>query len=479
MGNKPLIKLFKTREKFYFFDTNKNTIVDITSKQYQAIEKYIDSNSESSIALEAINNMREEGYLSSNRVKEIVSSVDEVFQFYLENNVEMIILQVTQQCNFRCEYCIYSGSYYNRTHSSKRMDFETAKRAIDFLIRHSKNHDRIGINFYGGEPLIEFDLVKKCIEYAEEKCEGKIVQFYMTTNGYLLNDEVVEFLFKHHVHITISLDGPKEIHDGHRKLAFNDGGTFDKVYENIVNIQKNFNNYMFFISFNTVIDTKNNFFTIDEFFKNNEVIRNLDSRITSISESGSKKPLKVSDTFYINREYEVFREMYYLVRKHTNKSRSKITKNACDSITGLHERLKPENRLPEKSHPRGSCIVGSKRLFISADGMFYPCEKCNEASDLLRIGDLDNGFDTEQVRKLINIGKISEDECKNCWAINHCTICPAVLNSSDNEFTTEAKMEMCKKVRMEVEENLKNYCVLKEFGYAFKSAEENMNLISN
>lgn len=90
-----------------------------------------------------------------------------------ENSLNTIILQVTQNCNLRCQYCVYSGSYINRVHNNKRMSVEVAKQAIDFLAKHSMNSKEISIGFYGGEPLLEFSLIQEIVDYAERIFIGK------------------------------------------------------------------------------------------------------------------------------------------------------------------------------------------------------------------------------------------------------------------------------------------------------------------
>ena len=84
---------------------------------------------------------------------------------------------MTQQCNLRCEYCAYSGIYDNRTHSNKRMSFETAKKSIDFFLDHSRDSESIAFGFYGGEPLLEASLIEKCIDYINKNVEGKEVNY--------------------------------------------------------------------------------------------------------------------------------------------------------------------------------------------------------------------------------------------------------------------------------------------------------------
>ena len=141
---------------------------------------------------------------------------------------------MTQNCNFRCKYCVYSGAEnsYQRVHSNKVMNWNTARKAIDFLWEHSIDSKDVNIGFYGGEPLLEFDLIKKAIEYSRKKFMGKEISFSMTTNGTLLTEEIIRFLSKNKVQLVISLDGAKEINDENRVFK-NGSGTYDRVIRKI------------------------------------------------------------------------------------------------------------------------------------------------------------------------------------------------------------------------------------------------------
>ncbi|SFU40393.1 uncharacterized protein SAMN04487886_10201 [Clostridium sp. DSM 8431] len=327
-------------------------------------------------------------------------------------------LQLSQQCNFRCEYCPYSGGYINRSHSNKRMDLSTALKGIDFFISHSKNSKLLAIGFYGGEPLIEFDLIKKCIKYAEEKSEGKDVRFIITTNGSLLSKDVVEFLSKHNVDLTISLDGPEEIHDIHRKLALNNKGSFNKVINNVANIEKNYPDFFEKIQFNAVIDPQNDFCSIDDFFANNELVKDVSLTASIVSKNYSKSEISISKDYYRKTEYELFKIYYYaLIRRKSTSKCSKIMLKSYTKALSFARNLVPQEKLSEKMHHSGPCIPGVRKLFIDTDGFFYPCEKVSETSNLMKMGHIDTGFNVSKVRKILNIGQVNDTACKNCWNI--------------------------------------------------------------
>lgn len=161
---KPNIHIFVEHKKYYLYDVNINAVVTIPYELYEFFslwgkedEKEITADIEEDISF-----LMEQGFLTE---KKKISSIkhyetDTLKDLYMYN-MGNVILQVTQNCNLRCEYCVYSGSYINRVHTNKRMSFETAVKTIDFLAAHSLNCNEVSIGFYGGEPLLEIELIKK------------------------------------------------------------------------------------------------------------------------------------------------------------------------------------------------------------------------------------------------------------------------------------------------------------------------------
>lgn len=480
VNDKPFIKVFETNKRYYLYDVNKNEIQNINHEQYEILKDVINGRLVNYRDNEKLKKLLENGCLSNNRAKEIEHPYSELISFYLDNNIKMLTLQVTQSCNFRCEYCIYSGNYLNRQHTSKRMTEEVAFKAIDFLIDHSRNNKEICVAFYGGEPLLEFNLVKKCIAYAEEKAEGKELSFSMTTNGWLLTDDVTKFLCEHDVNLTISLDGPEEIQDSHRKVAFNNDGSFKQVILNIKNLKDKYPDYMRRISFNAVIDPLNDFSKIDEFFNCNNIVKDIQVGSTIISNNYKKDTNidkridKKYEEHFMKQEYELFRIFYYLIRKKNTDKCSRIVKEQYNIILDFSRRIKPQSNILEKAHPSGQCVPGVDRLFVNAYGDFFPCERVSECSELMKIGNIDTGFDVDNVKKILNLGKVNSEACKNCWAFRFCTICAAVVDNTEKDFSPKKKEQCCKEVKQYIEEKLKNYCFLKEFGHDFENEKINI-----
>ncbi|MBQ9374829.1 MAG: 4Fe-4S cluster-binding domain-containing protein, partial [Ruminococcus sp.] len=150
----------------------------------------------------------------------ILFSEDDYEKFALTSvasPIKAMCLHIAHDCNLRCEYCFASTGDFGA--GRKLMDFETGKKAIDFLIDRSANRKFLELDFFGGEPLMNFEVVKQIVNYArsrEAEC-GKKFRFTITTNGMLLNDDMIDFINKEMSNVVLSIDGRKEVNDRLRK----------------------------------------------------------------------------------------------------------------------------------------------------------------------------------------------------------------------------------------------------------------------
>jgi uncharacterized protein len=164
---------------------------------------------------------------------------NEPIEDFMRSHTRLLTLEITQQCNLRCEYCCYGEHYPSlRNHAEMTMTLETAKCAVKTYI--DKRPQRCSIGFYGGEPLLEFELLKQIVSFAEDYAAqtGQKTEFNMTTNGTLMTDDKIHFLVKHNFSVLISIDGPKELQDKYRvfrnqNLSKNKTGTYDVVMKNM------------------------------------------------------------------------------------------------------------------------------------------------------------------------------------------------------------------------------------------------------
>ena len=158
---------------------------------------------------------------------------------------------------------------------NKRMSVETAIAAIKFFYDHSLNSDSVTIGFYGGEPLLEYELIKQCVAYAEEIFAGKKLSFNMTSNATLLTEESVLFLAAHDFNLTISLDGPANIQNKNRIFAGSNRGTYETVMEKLDMVKEICPAFIKKISFNAVIDLKQDVSCTSEFFMSYDLVKEI------------------------------------------------------------------------------------------------------------------------------------------------------------------------------------------------------------
>lgn len=461
----PVFHTFVAGGKKYMFDANANTFIKLSEELYSDLDKYRESGFRN--ISPAIERLKERGYLRERVDFEMIHPMDSTLEYSLERCIGTVALQVTQGCNLRCKYCAYSGGYDNRTHSSKRMSKETAFKAIDFLFNHSIDRNKISLGFYGGEPLLEFGLIKECVEYAKRKSSGKELMFNMTTNATLITDEILEFLYDNKFSLTISLDGDRQAHNKNRVFAANSMGTFDVVMQKLQKLQTCHPDYMNRIHINAVIDPTTNFDCTSSFFADYETVKDFYVRANLISDyyrkDGTVRDEKYSEKF----SYEIFKLYLQKLGRLEDGSVSKLVIHGFQSLEDIHENVNLATSLVTKrDHHAGPCVPGMQRLFIDVEGNLYPCERVSETSKAVRMGHIDTGFDFDRARNLLNIGKLTEKECKKCWAFRFCSSC-AVQADDLEKLSAKKKLQNCAMIRAHVDNMMRDYCTMRDLGFDF------------
>lgn len=461
----PMIHIFNTPKFDYIYDFNSNAILRVNKQICVDIKNYLNtgeliySNEQSRKEIE---NLFAMGFLKNQRWQKIEHPSIPLLNKYLNSSISSLTLQVTQNCNLRCEYCPYSGGYNNRKHTNKKMDIETAKKAVDFYIKHSFDLPNINVSFYGGEPLIEFSLIKEIVKYTKAKGFGKIIKFRMTTNATLMNEEIIRFLVENDFNITISLDGPKEIHDKHRRTISNKG-TYDIIVKKIEYINRNFPEFINNILINCVIDPSIDFGCLSDYFSNYDEVREYMTNFSNIAreEIKDESEFLASDIYMQNYNFELFKLFMYKLNRIGKEQVSKIVQSYYSHMINVLSERSIAISDSKNCHPGGPCIPGSHKLFVDIYGTFYPCEKLNECSNDVIIGNLKDGFNYDNAEKLLNIGKITESSCKNCWCSKFCYLC--VLYSEDNgKISQEKRTSYCESVKKGTENLFMDYCLIKE-----------------
>ena len=469
MNDTPYIHTFRTSEQCYVYDVNTDKILKVPQGVFNCL-----SNGDGSYADEAtisfIQEMKANGFLRSDRVEVSEHPATPLLPYYLKNKMRQLILQVTQKCNLRCDYCVYSGTYKNREHSHLSMSSETAERLIDFFIKRTKDSKNITVSFYGGEPLLNFKLIKHCVNYIETRYYGRNIEFAMTTNGTVLDENIIAFLAEKNVDLLISLDGPKEIHDTRRRFASNNEGSYSVIMDNIARIKElHPEYYKERVRFNAVSDTTQTFSCFNDFILGEEIFKDESKfMLNYISNQHTEQKINMSEDFIIDREYEYFKVLLSRLGELARDKTSYLLDGQLAFIyMQCHKNVELEQEhIPHKFHHSGPCIPGASRLFADINGRFFPCERVSELSETVMLGDIKNGISLEKIIKMLNLETATHSKCKNCWAYRQCTICIAQVDDMQSVSESET-YRVCPSVCKTTDEAFKDYCTLRELGYNF------------
>lgn len=467
----PFIHLFSTPLGCYFYDVNTNCIVEVEETVYAYLSDG-DKTKEAYVKKE-LGDLKEKGYLKTKRVEQTYHPLTELLPYYAKSKIEQLILQVTQNCNLRCDYCVYSGNYETRGHSDKRMSFATACRAIDFFREHTDDQDEVVIGFYGGEPLLEFRLIKQCVDYAKRRLKGKKIEYSITTNATLFSDEIIEFFIKNNFSVTVSLDGPKEFQDECRRFSYGNKGSYDIVMKNLYRIREfDLDYFEKNIRINTVLVTERGYKCIDDFFMGEDIFSNLTVSASVVSDNYSKNKIVVSEKFHIEYQYELFKTFLAEMRELPKEKMSSLIRGYMKELYRIcgDADVKSREELPTVWHRGGPCIPGIMRLFVTVDGTFLPCERVCEISERARIGSLETGLNLEKMEAILNVEKITEKECKRCWAYSECSSCIRYGTACDEKLK-ETFLKHCTKIKSALENTYKDYTVLRKLGYDFEELD--------
>jgi uncharacterized protein len=470
-------KTFETKNNKYFYDTGTGKIAQISDAVYAVLKCLLENNgdllgldiSDSDLLVasnEIVEAYENEHILSAPEVKTLEGySLGELAKS-LDKELSSLTLEVTQKCNFRCKYCIYNtavGSY--RDFGIKDMPLETAIKAIDFLHDHSSDkQDEVFLGFYGGEPLMNFPLIERCVNYANSIFKDKKIRFSMTTNASLITDAVAEFIFNNRIQITISLDGPKDVHNENR-VYVNGKGTFDDAINGVQRLLTVYKKHSVRpnLTFNAVTtgpDYYRKFDKMQKFFKNTEWLPD-DIPITcSLADSGPEE-----NEYYFPQGTEEKRrtDMITIPTDNWTSQQGKDSIHANLFTSDIVEKglLRIQRRVllskpTEKYGMHGCCVPGGRKLFIDVDGNLFPCERVGYKVPML--GNVVNGFNIPKIKKYYIDDYIDNTVgiCKNCWAIRLCALC---YSNSMNEqgFDVKYRNSLCTSERNNIMSHLIRY----------------------
>lgn len=318
--------------------------------------------------------------------------------------VKALCLHIAHDCNLRCKYCFADTGEY-KGHRGL-MSAETGKKAIDFVIASSGNRHNIEIDYFGGEPLMNFGVVKEITEYAKEqgKLHDKNFRFTITTNGVLLNEEVEKYINENMSNVVLSIDGTKETNDRVR-YKVDGSGTYDSIVPKFKRIaeSRNQDNYYVRGTFTA--------YNVD-FAKDVIHLADLGFKQTSV------EPVVApySEEYALREEHipQVFAEYEKLAEEYVKRWKDGNWFNFFHFMVDLDQGPCAIKRL-------SGCGAGHEYLAVAANGDIYPCHQFVGNEDFL-MGNVAEGTIKEDIKTYFEKSNIyTKEKCKNCFAKFYCS----------------------------------------------------------
>lgn len=471
-NNIPLIKKVLTEKTRYIYDTATNKILQVDEDLFNYLpdgyptldstQKKTNYLEEKRILFEIEMAHKKWGCFATDYPKIDTfpkEQIETLVEKILSKGPDLLILNITERCNLRCKYCAYSGAYFNfRTHSDAFMSLDVAKKAIDWYLQFKR--DKFHFAFYGGEPLLEINSIKKIVNYIK-KCIGDQGSFSITTNAIGLDDSTISFFSENNFRITISIDGPLKIHDRYR--VSNVGkGSFENVWNVILKLYKNhYDYYMNNIGFNMVLAPPYDLQSIHLFVKNNGYLFK-DNKIMVSPLDDRPSDLRNNLNIHkdsVNSYKEQMIDLCHLYKGDVimgRKSDSFLQALFSRSLVLLHKR--PKGRLEFKVPSHGQCIPGDRKCFVDTNGQYYMCEKVQANP----IGSVDEGINKLKVVKFLRqYSEFLENRCYGCWAIRLCSKC--FNDIAEGERISERRFEIyCRDMKEHIFKSLTLYCDIRE-----------------
>jgi len=318
--------------------------------------------------------------------------------------VKALCLHIAHTCNLNCSYCFASQGKYHGDRAV--MSFEVGRRALDFLVENSGSRRNLEVDFFGGEPLMNFDVVKRLVAYAREieKEKNKNFRFTLTTNGVLIDDDVIDFANREMSNVVLSLDGRREIHDRFR-VDYAGNGSFDKIvpkFKKLVDARGGKNYYM-----------RGTFTHANpDFLEDIKVM--LDLGFTELSmepvvcAEGDPSELTREDMPIVMEQYEKLAE---LMRERRREGRPFTFYHYMIDLSGgpcIYKRI-------------SGCGSGTEYMAVTPWGDLYPCHQF-VGEEKFCLGNIYDGVTNTETRdEFMECNVYARPECRDCWARLYCS----------------------------------------------------------
>jgi uncharacterized protein len=318
--------------------------------------------------------------------------------------IQTLVMNLTNQCNLSCQYCYEFGADKLATPEGKPkfMDVETAKTSVDFLLSQSGDRRSIHITFFGGETLMNFPLLKEVVAYGNRRAAeaGRHIDFSLTTNATLLTPAIIEFLSDNNIGVTVSMDGPKEMHD-HLRVFANGRGSYDIIEPKVRALIQNHRTRP--ITARVTLTSG-----VSDVIR---IFRHLKQDL-GFAEVGFAPVTTSPDQLYainatgMDSVLDQFHTLAEEYLEHALRGESHGFSNVSDTLAELCQGV-------NKSHP---CGAGLGLLGVGPSGDIAPCHRFVD-SDAHALGHISTGINREKQADFLNRGHIdSKYDCHTCWA---------------------------------------------------------------
>lgn len=406
-------------------DTYSGSVHVVDDLAYEIIELYEHSTPNEILTL-MLEKHRDNSEVSEEDIRETIASIEELIdsgQLFTKDEYEnlsidlqnrktyikALCLNVAHTCNLSCDYCFASQGKYNGDRAI--MSYEVGQRAIDFLLEHSGHHRNLDIDFFGGEPLMAWNVVKQIVAYArsKEKEYKKKFRFTFTTNGMLLNDEVTEFLNKEMYNVVLSLDGRREVHDRLRRTV-NGRGSYDHIVPKFQEFVRKRGDQEYYVR---------GTYTHDNVDFTNDIFHIADLGFDKISMEpvicDPREPyaLTEDDLPEIYNQYEIL-------------AKEMIERDEQgEGFTFYHYMLDLSEGPCIQKRITG-CGSGTEYLAVTPWGELFPCHQFVGDQEY-SMGNIWDGITRQDLQCQFRMSNCySKPECKDCWAKLYCSGgCPA------------------------------------------------------
>jgi len=516
----PFVHLFQTEEAKYAYDVNSNKVLRVDDLYWAVLSDWNKSDreiaasipeatqSEVSDTRARIQSLSESNELfSTNRATAVKAAFTrEYAEEALKTECTQLVLCVSERCNLRCKYCYYTGGRIaERRHGVNLMTWETAEKALRFFLPRTEgtrakwreqrlavengrtvpagdSANRPCVGFYGGEPLTNWPLMKRVIEYVRARDKDRDYLINCTLNGTLLTPEIAKFMAANEAHLNISLDGPREYHDRYRKFA-NGRPSWETVVKNLRWMKENLPEYYAeHVGCLGVMAPPLDLRKLAEFVEDWELMPGSGIRFNGLQsedppcfwDSLDEDQKRIAGREELWNEYveaAVAGKLSFArpCASQKEERRLRFLRHMYDIHLGLAysrtSRMHAGKALlpPTMYLNFGMCLPGQERVFVRVDGKILPCERLpSQAPDLI-IGDVDNGFDMDAIMNICDQNAaISADQCIKCWNASMCTIpCSSIVNAQ-GRISRDSKLEACKQARIRSHGALQSMCIVLE-----------------